>query len=519
MTKRLAVLFLSAALLLGAATGTSAIDFKAEGEWLMGFGGGQTDFINKIRDGGGKNKYSSDDAFTAMQRVRLQLDAVVFENLSGTVFFQIGDTTWGKDDEGGALGADRTNAIALHGAYLDWSVPSTDLKFRMGLQTVALPNMAGGSAVLDTQVAGVTAAWQFSENVGLTALWARPFNDNYSTSYTYWNDNANRANYLDNMDLFGLLLPLKFDGVEATPWVMYGVRGKNSTKFDAYNDNDLGDGSPVFTLNPYPYTALWGAAVNPAEHPVGKTSKAYGSMFWAGLPFAVTAWEPLNIEFDINYGYVEGMGRYDLYKNQQLHGRGSTERQGWLAKALVEYKMDWGTPGIFGWYASGDDGDPKNGSERLPSICPYGNFTSFIGDGNLGWASGNYYDRNTSYAGTWGIGARITELSFMEDLKHSFTVAYWGGTNSTSMVKYMATAYDWDNGSLEGPYMTTRDGLLEFNLINSWQIYENLEMNLELGYVVNFMDNGTWKKTNSGRDTSFEKQDIWKAQLVFAYTF
>jgi hypothetical protein len=33
------------------------------------------------------------------------------------------------------------------------------------------------------------------------------------------------------------------------------------------------------------------------------------------------------------------------------------------------------------------------------------------------------------------------------------------------------------------------------------------------------MDNNTWKKTNSGRATSFEKQDIWKAQLVFAYTF
>jgi hypothetical protein len=513
------VLFLAAAMLLGATTGASAIDFKAEGEWLMGFGVGQTDFIRKTRAGNEKQKYSSDDAFTAGQRIRLQLDAVASENLSGTVFFQIGDTTWGKGDEGGALGADGTSVIKLHGAYLDWGVPDTDLKLRMGLHTVTMPNMAGGSAVMDTQAAGITAAWQFSENVGLTALWARPFNDNYSeNNYDYWNErSANRANYLDNMDLFGLLLPLKFDGFEATPWAMYGMRGKNSTKFNDYYGG-LADGAPHFTLNPYPTTAAIAFELNQA-YPVGNTSKAYGSMFWTGLPFAVTALAPLNIEFDINYGYVEGMGRYDLYKNLQYRGRGSTERQGWLAKALVEYKMDWGTPGIFGWYASGDDGSAKNGSERMPSICPYGNFTSFIGDGNLGWASGNYYDRNTSYAGTWGIGGRITELSFMEDLKHSFTVAYWGGTNSTSMVKYMATAFDWDNGSMEGPYMTTKDGLLEFNLINSWQIYENLEMNFELGYVVNFMDNGTWKKTNSGRETSFEKQDIWKAQMVFAYTF
>ncbi|MDR2574199.1 MAG: outer membrane homotrimeric porin [Desulfovibrio sp.] len=517
--KRIATLFLAAAMLLGAAPGAGAIDFKAEGEWLMGFGVGKTDFINKIHDGGGKHKYSSDDAFTATQRLRLQLDAVASESLSGTVFFQIGDTTWGKDDEGGAMGADRTNTIALHAAYLDWAVPSTDLKIRMGLQTVALPNTAGGGAVLDTQMAGITASYQFNDNVGLTALWARPFNDNYNDGYTYWNDSSNRANYLDNMDLFALLLPLKFDGFEATPWLMYGMRGKNSAKFDAYDANELADGSPVFTLGPYPYTALPASSVNPNVHPVGKTSKAYGSMFWAGLPLAVTAWDPLNIELDINYGYVESMGRYDLYKRGQFHGRGSTERQGWLAKALIEYKMDWGAPGIFGWYASGDDGNPKNGSERMPSLCPYGNFTSFIGDGNLGWASGNYYDRNTSYAGTWGIGARITDVSFVENLKHAFTVAYWGGTNSPSMAKYMMTAWDWDNGTLEGPYMTKNDGLLEFNLINSWQIYENLEMNFELGYVVNFMDNGTWKKTNSGRETSFEKQDIWKAQVVFAYTF
>jgi hypothetical protein len=33
---------------------------------------------------------------------------------------------------------------------------------------------------------------------------------------------------MDNMDLFALTLPLKFDGIETTPWVMYGMRGKNT---------------------------------------------------------------------------------------------------------------------------------------------------------------------------------------------------------------------------------------------------------------------------------------------------
>ncbi len=71
--------------------------------------------------------------------------------------------------------------------------------------------------------------------------------------------------------------------------------------------------------------------------------------------------------------------------------------------------------------------------------------------------------------------------------------------------------------SAGGPYLTTNDGLLEFNLVNSYQIYENLEMNLELGYIVNMIDTKTWDR--KWMEDSVSKQDAWKAQLIFAYTF
>ena len=178
--------------------------------------------------------------------------------------------------------------------------------------------------------------------------------------------------------------------------------------------------------------------------------------------------------------------------------------------------MDWGVPGVFGWYGSGDDGNVKNGSERMPSIVPMGNFTSFMGDGNYGWMM---QDFGLDYAGTWGLGAQIRDMSFVEDLSHTFRVAYWGGTNSTSMVKYMDTAYAWAGGWGNGtsPYLTTNDGLLEFNLVNNYKMYENFDVNLELSYIANFMDNDTWKKTNL--PSSFSKQDTWKAQVTFAYSF
>ncbi|WP_300705780.1 outer membrane homotrimeric porin [uncultured Desulfovibrio sp.] len=506
--KKILTLMLAAGMLLGAASGAKAIDFKASGEWLVGFGLGDGSLIKDVDN----KKHHHDDTFNAGQRVRLQLDAVASESLSGTVFFEIGDQMWGNAESGGALGADGKE-VKVKNAYIDWMVPNTDLKLRMGLQAVALPNVAGGSAIMDGDAAAVVASYQFNDNVGLTALWMRPLNDNYA-GRVYGDREDYQKNYLDNMDLFALMLPLKFDGVELTPWAMYGMQGKN-TRFNE-GEVETADGALSVTLPGY----LPGMNFGPGG--LGKTSKAYGSMFWAGLPVAITAFDPLNIEFDINYGYVEAMGRYDVLKRGTDWVRGNSKREGWLVKALVEYKMDWGTPGIFGWYASGDDGNVKNGSERLPSIAGAGNFTSFMGDGNLAWGTGyNFYDNNLTYAGTWGVGLQIADVSFVEDLKHTFRVAYWGGTNSPSMVKYMGSGVAWDDttAAQDGPYLTTNDGLLEFNLVNSWQIYENLEANLELGYIVNMMDKDTWDKSYISEQRNWSKQDAWKAQLIFAYSF
>ena len=501
--KKILTLMLAAGMLLGAASGAKAIDFKASGEWLVGFGLGDGSLIKDVDN----KKYRHHDTFNAGQRVRLQLDAVASESLSGTVFFEIGDQMWGNAESGGALGADGKE-VKVKNAYIDWMVPNTDLKLRMGLQAVAMPNVAGGSAIMDGDAAALVASYQFNDNVGLTALWMRPLNDNYTGTNAEGKPYGNGYNnYLDNMDLFALMLPLKFDGVELTPWAMYGMQGKNTR----FNEGRVGtaDGALDVTLPGY--------LPDMNEFALGKTGKAYGSMFWAGLPVAITAFDPLNIEFDINYGYVEAMGRYDVLKRGTDLVRGNSKREGWLVKALVEYKLDWGTPGIFGWYSSGDDGNVKNGSERMPTMSGCANFMSFMGDGNYGWGDPRLYDRNLTYAGTWGVGLRIHDMSFVEDLKHSFRVAYWGGTNSPAMAKYVKDAYGWDNGTPEGPYLTTNDGLLEFNLVNSYQIYENLEANLELSYIVNMVDDDTWKR--SYRNDSYKKQDAWKAQLIIAYTF
>lgn len=512
--KRICTLLLCAGMLLGAASGAKAIDFKVKGQWLMGFNVADTSLVHKTRLQGKEAKHQ-EDKFHAAQRVRLQLDAVASESLSGTVYFEIGTQTWGQAASGGALGADSKDVIKLKRAYIDWMVPETELQFRMGIQGVALPNVAGGSAIMDTDVAGITANYKINDNVGITALWARPLNDNYNGAMANGTINPNRVNYLDNLDLFSVMVPITLDGYEITPWVMYGMKGKNAMKgidgFEGFqNGYYTADGNLPYSL--YPYPGMIGS------NDIGSTSKTYGSLFWAGLPIAITAFDPLNIEIDLNYGYSEEMGKFWTSKDMgTVWKHASTKREGWLAKALVEYKMDWGVPGIFGWYASGDDDNVKNGSERMPSIVPMGTFTSFLGDGNMGWIAQDYA---LDYSGTWGVGIQLRDMTFIEDLSHTFRAAYWGGTNSTGMVKYMQTAYSWNDGWASGtsPYLTTNDGLLEFNLVNSYQMYENFQINLELDYVANFMDNDTWKKAGM-RDSSFDKQDAWKVQATFAYSF
>ena len=511
--KRLMILMLAAGLFLAGTAPVKAIEFKAQGEWLMGFGAGDTNLINKVRNGGTKSKYNNDDKFSAMQRIRLQLDAVASENLSGTVLFELLETTWGQAESGGALGADG-QIVGVLNAYVDWAVPNTDLKVRMGLQPIELPNVAGGSIILNTDaLAAVTLNYQFNENVGATLMWGRPYNDNY-TSVGVDSDN-DKNNYLDNIDLIALSVPITFDGIEVTPWVMYGIIGQNAGRaYDREGEGEYLGPTDLFSVN----FGLGDKLDFDRRH--GNTSA-----FWAGLPFKLSLWDPLNIEVDLNYGYVQSVGRADIYRSDGALKRIDSRREGWLAKALIEYKMDWGTPGVFGWYASGDDSNVKNGSERLPAIEAKGNFTSMMGDDNFGWASNScMYDRTLNYAGTWGIGLQLKEMSFVEDLKHTFRVAYWGGTNSPEMAKYAENPTAWDNNNgdyafSDGLYLTRNDGLLEFNLINSYQMYENFEINLELGYMVNFFDDDTWKKANGGMPSSYEKQDAWKAQLIFAYTF
>lgn len=150
------------------------------------------------------------------------------------------------------------------------------------------------------------------------------------------------------------------------------------------------------------------------------------------------------------------------------------------------YKLDWGTPGIYGWYFSGDDGNPRNGSERLPSFNYNNESTSgFSGFGTLGtWIIGRDAVLGYTLAGTWGFGARIRDLSFMDKLSHTIRVNIYNGTNAPRMARYIkgeldvpgrtGFSYGTDFYALNtngGIYLMQKDYAAEFGLMSSYQIY------------------------------------------------
>ncbi|MDR3357459.1 MAG: outer membrane homotrimeric porin [Desulfovibrio sp.] len=506
--KKLATLLLAAGLVLGAATGASAIDFKVKGEWIVSFDYGQN---GSFTGGNGRTGYnSSEDEFEARQRFRTQLDAVASEALSGTLFFEIGSQTWGKGgtasgDSGGALGADGTNAIKLRRAYLDWVVPQTDLKIRMGIQGLNLPSFTTQSMVFFDDVAAVTANCKFNDNVSLTALWARPYNDNYADAGRVY-----RNNYMDNVDAFALILPLSFDGVKVTPWGLYAAIGPN------WNN-------PGGTMTATSYARTTGGML-PAYGPLhrdGSSAAAdrkltsYGDAWWAGLTGDITVFDPFRIAWDFNYGEV-------IWQDD-----GRLDRRGWLASLLFEYKLDFGVPGLYGWYGSGDDSNPANGSERMPSVTT-GNANNGFSDFAMNGAPWNHTREGVlsdNMTGTWGIGARLKDVSFVEDLKHTLYLNYIGGTNSPTMAKKLVNVaaknpYAARGNGHDPLYMTTLDSALEIGLRNTYQMYENFQVYFEGAYIATWLDQSrtVWgnSKMNGKND---QVRDPWNINLSFVYSF
>jgi hypothetical protein len=412
---------------------------------------------------------------------------------------EIGDSiAWGRDEDGskignnggGSIDADGVN-VATKLAYVDWIIPSTEVAVRMGLQYIVLPDAVGrGNPVLNSDVAAVAVTVPFNEQVGLTAVWARPFDQQ---------DNDGAENLADEMDIFALILPVSGEGWSFTPWAAYARVGASAGLLE-YAVGGSGANS-AFGFDPESFYAEGGDDAD---------------IWWGGLAFELTAFDPLTFGLNAMYGHMSKLEFSGGYtdNNGNPYGPADADFQtaGWLVALTADYKLDWGSVGLFGWYSTGDDEDDAADGEygRLPAIGFDSGFaaTGFGGPGSFG--NGSDTAVSATFLGTWGIGVQLADWSFVEDLSHTLRFSYYRGTNDHEVVERgYGLAF-----SGEAVYLTDKDSAFEINFDHVYNLYENLAMVLELSYIHLSLDEDVWDD-----DDYTDTENAWKAQLLFQYNF
>ncbi len=487
--KRLLTLLFAAAMLIGAAGQAGAADVKLSGYWDFAFG-----FANTRLDREGHD--AEDTGWKGRQRLRTQMDIIASESLQGVLMFEIGTIYWGQGDtvgqgSGGRLDADGVN-IETRRAYLDWIIPETEIAIRMGIQGLHLP-MANDwcNPVFSADVAGITATMPIDDMFSVTLFWARPF-DTYMNDGQQTIDDSNRS-IDDEMDLLGAVVPITGDGWKVTPWFMYADIGAGSGYLEYTTYGEFGDDN---MLNPEDSTGT--------------------HAWWLGTSFDVSLFDPLTFSVDGMYGNMSRQNWGYTYDSAVGPGVPGDEVElgtsGWFVAAALNYELDWGTPGLFGWWSTGDTESGVDGGKygRMPVVGTDDGFapTSFGFPGSSGIGDDTIV--SLTAMGTWGIGAQLANVSFIEKLEHTLRFAFYRGTNEHEVVesdKHFKTLHL----SGENIYLTDKDDAYEVNFNHQYEIYENLSTTIELGYI--YLD---LADLNNREEYA---NNAWKAQLLFKYTF
>ncbi len=483
--KKLLTLLLAAGLVISAANGASAVDIKVSGTWLTTFS--FTDGLygsNALRKSD-DSFTNNDGAFNAAQRIRINFDLIAGESLSGRVQLQVANSdarpnyySWGVSSVGGP-----GNSVTARLAYLDWNIPSTDVRIRMGRQEVTLPGYAFLTPVLSggNPADGVTVHAPINDMVAVNVGWLRA-----AAEMQKW---GTAHNPHSSFDLAYLTVDVSADGFKVTPWGMIGFVGPDASD----GRKTLGKDATA------PHTAPWDAqswsAANKGIAGLGGLTEDTVA-YWVGIGGELTLFDPFKFTADFMYSGNDADGY--------------AERRGWYAALGAEVKLSMATPFLRGWYASGDDADSGE-SGRMLTVGAYGAWD----------ASSIYFDANgrlnatidrCSPDGTWGAQLGVKNVSFIEDLSHALSLTYVQGTNNTNRVTDGSVVPAGGTSLVNNPvsYMTTADSLWEVDFLSSYKLYKNLTANLLLACLI----------TDFDEDIRTAKYDNgFRGSLNFTYNF
>lgn len=515
--KKLATLLLAAGLIFGAAHPSQGVEVKASGmfdfafEYTSGLGGnnnGYYTFMN-TKDARAIGSPYDQKHTTAVQRLMIGMQFIMSENLSAYWDGMFGYFTWGgpatgitypQNQNGGALGTRSANIITRQ-AYLDWMIPRTEVKIRMGYQFFFMPTFAAGNCALVTETgSGITVSAPVNDHATAMAEWIRVNSGARRGAPAILPDGTD-----DTLDVFALILPLKFEGWRAAPWLGVARAGKGAMN---YANSPVGDGLTNVSGTMLPLAAgvaealgnrATGATIPEKANSRLKTTTAW----WAGLGGELTMFDPFKFGLDAYYG---DNGENGFYK-----------RAGWYVSGKASYKTKWGLPTLVAWYATGDDGNIRNGSER-PTLL-HGGFYGQGADTFFTTSIGTIEKtlENGIPAGTWGASLQWNTFSVVDGLFHNLHVTYFQGTNNQHMARYA-------NPVQIQTYLTEKDSAVEVDLNSTYSIYKNLAAMLQLSYVFQNFDDDLWTRAartagSIDADKRIRFSNAYRVSLMMRYTF
>jgi len=491
--KKLSIFAVLALFVLGLATAAQAADIKAYGKWQIDAAlRDNNDFLGKGAATG------EEQGFNIEQRIRAGFQFIANENLKGVLELQIGTNNWGNGvyqiGAGRSANTDAATASAngigqgnvmLRKGYIDFKWPGTKVNFMVGYQGVNLPTaFGGGSAILDDQAAAAIVSTPLTDNLKLLAGYIRVADAHNAGATTTSNFGSGAS-----ADAVFAALPIDFKGYNITPFGAYLNAGYQS-----------GVGS-----------SLAGFA--------GPNSSTVEGLrgYWGGVAFTMTAFDPFKLMADFNYGKV-------TYNNTVSKNAADGGRSGFLFDVALDYTgLSMMTPEVFFAYSSGEGGNStqKDSSGRMPVIAnPQGwtvNNSFFFGDRDFinGFGSNAGYARNVM--GFWTAGVSLKNIKLIDKLTHNVNLLYIKGTNDPDYLKdtnVRAASY--------GAFLTTKDHLWEIDVNTKYQIYDELSLALNLGYINADIDKDTWgastlKYHNDYRN--YGSKDAYRAGLALNYVF
>lgn len=515
--KKLATLLLAAGLVFSAAQPARAGEVKVSGmfdfafEYTSNLGDPNTmysfmDTADAARFGRSYHQKHT----TAVQRLLIGIEFIASENLSAYWDGMFGYFTWGgpaagikypPNTNGGALGSRSANIVTRQ-AYLDWIIPDTDIKIRMGQQFFFSPFFAAGNpALVSESGTGISFTAPLNEQTTLLGQWIRVNSEPRRGSAIF-------KSMDDTFDVFSVMLPMRYENFKLTPWLGYGWAGNGGI---AYGHAPGIDGhAPVAgNLLPLQNAVIAALGKSPAatadplenmtiNNAVANSGLRNANMWWMGLGGEMTYFDPFRLAVDTYFGVNGQSGPY--------------KRSGWYASLAASYKTQYGIPTLKAWYASGDDGNINNGSERPVMI--HGGFFAQGADTFFTTSMGTIEKtlENGNPGGTWGVSAQWNGLSLIPKLVHNFHVTYFQGTNNRNMARYA-------DPTMIHMYITKADSAVELDFHSAYDIYRDLTAMLQFSYIIQNFDEKLWTEAHApkGRDVRFSNG--YRASLLFRYRF